>query len=176
MDRKLLEVARNSIKKSLGLSFKDVVVKKEWQENRATFVTLTINKNLRGCIGSIEARQSIYEDIRHNAYSAAFNDPRFPPVTSDELDNIKIEISILTPLKEIIYNTEEDILKSIIPFKMGLLLEHGFYRGTFLPQVWEHFNEPKDFFNHLKQKAGLSIDFFDPQMKLYYYEVEKCQE
>ncbi len=176
MDKRLLELARNEINRSLGLKYSDIKKEKEWDDKRATFVTLTKDGNLRGCIGSLEARQSIYEDIKDNAKSAAFRDPRFPPVTESEIQNIKIEISILTPLKEITFDTEADIINKIIPFKMGLLLECGMYRGTFLPQVWEHFNRPEDFFRHLKQKAGLSEDFFDPGMKLFSYEVDKCQE
>lgn len=176
MNKKLLELARSEINRYLGLEYKSIEKEDEWDEKRATFVTLTIDGNLRGCIGSLEAKQSIYEDIKHNSISAAFGDPRFPQLTESEIQNTIIEISVLTPLKEIIFNTETDITNQIIPFKMGLLLEYGMYRGTFLPQVWEYFNRPEDFFRNLKQKAGLSEDFFDPSMKLFYYEVAKCQE
>lgn len=176
MDRDLLKVARSSIKKYLGLPYEDIEVKSEWNLKRATFVTLEKNGKLRGCIGSLEARRSLYDDIKENAISAGFRDPRFFPLQEDEISKIKIEISILTPLKEITFESENEILNRIVPFKMGLLLEYGYNRGTFLPQVWEYYPEPKDFFNHLKQKAGLREDFYSDDMKLYYYEVEKCQE
>lgn len=176
MNRKLLVVAKNVIKKHLDIQYNPVKKEKEWEDIRATFVTLTIDNKLRGCIGSLVPTRTIFEDIKHNAYVAAFEDPRFPQLTKAEIDNLKIEISILTTLKEINFTTEKDILNKIIPDKIGLLLEYGFNRGTFLPQVWEVFPEPIDFFNNLKQKAGLSTDFFDTKMKLFYYEVEICKE
>ncbi len=176
MDRDLLFLARNSLRKTLGLDYKEVEIKEEWIKERATFVTITESGDLRGCIGSLEARQPLYVDIKTNINSAAFRDPRFYPLQAGEIDNISIEISILTPLKEITFKTEEDLLKQIVPFKMGLLLEHGLNRGTFLPQVWENFPTTEVFFNHLKQKAGLTSDFFSSDMKLFYYEVEKCKE
>lgn len=176
MDRDLLQLARNSIKEYLGLPKNNIEIKPEWNDKRATFVTLEKNGKLRGCIGSLEPRRPLYEDIKENAISAGFRDPRFFPLKEDEIEQIKIEISILTPLKEINFNSESDIISKIEPFKMGLLLEYGYNRGTFLPQVWEYYPEPIDFFKHLKQKAGLREDFYSDDMKLYYYEVEKCQE
>lgn len=176
MDRDLLKVARSSIKDYLGLPSDTIEIKEDWLIKRATFVTLEKNGKLRGCIGSLEARRPLHEDIKENAISAGFRDPRFFPLQEDEIEKIKIEISILTPLKEITFKSEDEILKKIIPFKMGLLLEYGYNRGTFLPQVWEYYPEPGDFFNHLKQKAGLRTDFYNDGMKLYSYEVEKCKE
>lgn len=176
MDETLLKIARNAIKEYLCLDFESIEIKNKWKEKRATFVTLTKGGELRGCIGSLEPIRSIYEDIRHNAVSAAFRDPRFFPLEQGELDEIKIEVSILSPLEELTFTTEEDLIKKIIPFKMGLVLEYGYNRGTFLPQVWDHYPEPREFFNHLKLKSGLSQDFFNEAMKVFFYEVEKCQE
>lgn len=176
MDRDLLKLARNTIREYLGMDFEEVKIKSEWEDLRATFVTLNKNGKLRGCIGSLEARKSLYEDVKSNAISAGFRDPRFFPLQKQDIDSITIEISILSELKEINFNSQEDIYKKIIPFKMGLLLEYGYNRGTFLPQVWEYYPKPEDFFKHLKLKAGLREDFYSDEMKLYYYEVEMCQE
>lgn len=158
------------------MEYIDIREKPEWKIERATFVTITKNGKLRGCIGSLEPRRSIYEDIKSNALAAGFKDPRFFPLQPNDIDKINIEISVLTELQEIKFENEEDLLKQIVPFKMGLVLEYGYNRGTFLPQVWEYYPEPELFFNHLKLKSGLSEDFFDGDMKLYYYEVDKCQE
>ncbi len=176
IDRSLLILARNSIKEYLGVDYDPIRIKSDWNIKRATFVTITKNENLRGCIGSLEAKRTLHEDIEENSISAAFRDPRFFPLQLEELGKIKIEISVLTELKEIVFNSELDILDKIIPNKMGLLLEYKSARGTFLPQVWKHYPDPKGFFNHLKLKAGLKVDFFNEDLKLYYYEVEKCQE
>lgn len=176
MDKNILVYARNAIKRKFNLETEPIEIPLEWNIKQASFVTLTLDGKLRGCIGSLEANTSLKEDVQHNAVAAAFYDPRFNPLTPKELTKVKIEVSILTPLKPIQFETENDILQIIVPFKMGLLLEYGFNRGTFLPQVWDYYPNPKDFFEHLKLKAGLKKDFFDPNIKIFYYEVEKCQE
>lgn len=176
MDRDLLKLARWSIAQELELKFDKVAIKEDWQVKRGTFVTITKNEKLRGCIGSLIGYRELSDDIIQNAKSAAFRDPRFFPLTDDEFDKISIEISILSPLERIEFLDEEDILTKIEPFKDGLYLKHGYKSGTFLPQVWEHYPEPRDFFNHLKQKAGLPMTFYSEDMELYRYSVEKCQE
>ncbi|MGL1891172.1 MAG: AmmeMemoRadiSam system protein A [Spirochaetaceae bacterium] len=176
MDKELLNIARNKLERHFGLTTDTLNIKDEWRSPGATFVTLTENGNLRGCIGSMEAVRPLIEDLESNAIAAALRDPRFPPLKKDELKSIKIEISLLSELKEVEFTTQEDILTFIKPFEMGLLLEFGLYRGTFLPQVWQYYPKPEEFFKHLKMKAGLDEDFFEQDMKLYYYEVEKCLE
>lgn len=176
IDRELLILARNAIKEYLGLNIEPIDIKNRWKADRATFVTITKNSKLRGCIGSLEPKRALYRDVEENAISAAFRDPRFFPLQVEDLDKIKIEISVLTELKEITFSSESDIISKIVPYKMGLLLEYKNNRGTFLPQVWEHYPDPKDFFNHLKIKAGLNKEFYNSELRLYYYEVEKCQE
>lgn len=176
MDRDLLLVVRNRLEQYFRTEVEDVITKDEWLEPGATFVTLTKNGNLRGCIGSLQAVRPLIDDIKSNALAAALKDPRFPPVKESELDEINIEISLLSPLTPLDFETEEDILKKIKPFEMGLVLEFGLYRGTFLPQVWEYYPKPADFFNHLKMKAGLNEEFFHKNMKVSWYSVEKCQE
>ncbi|MBN2617640.1 MAG: AmmeMemoRadiSam system protein A [Spirochaetales bacterium] len=176
MDRDLLLLARNEILKELKLPYNDIKIKKDWNEKLATFVTLTKNGNLRGCIGSLIPTKPLYQDIKYNSIQSAFYDPRFEKLSENELDQVKIEISLLSSLKQMKFKSEQDLINQLIPFRMGLILEYGFHRGTFLPQVWEYYPNPKDFFNHLKIKAGLPIDFYNKNMIINFYEVEKCSE
>ena len=120
----------------------------------ATFVTLTIQGVLRGCIGTPQARAPLAEDVQENAIRAALMDPRFPPVTADELDEIEIEVSVLTPPRALDCPPEERADR-IRPGVDGLLLSSGFHRGLLLPQVWDKIPDPEDFLAILCQKAGL---------------------
>lgn len=142
----------------------------------ATFVTLTQGGQLRGCIGSLEAWRPLGEDVRANARSAAFRDPRFPPLGRAELDRTRVEVSLLTPPLPMSVAGEEDAIRQMRPGIDGMIFEYRGRRGTFLPQVWESLPEPRDFFTHLKQKAGFSPDFWSPDVKLYRYEVKKWKE
>ncbi|HHJ39677.1 MAG: hypothetical protein AXA67_00830 [Methylothermaceae bacteria B42] len=142
------------------------------QEQRATFVTLQENGQLRGCIGSLEPRRPLAEDVIYNAFAAAFQDPRFPPVTEDEVDNLDIHISVLSPLEEIQFISEQDLLSKIRPGIDGLVLEDGHHRGTFLPAVWESLPNPVDFLRHLKLKAGLPPDYWSNNLRMYRYTTE----
>ncbi len=142
----------------------------------AVFVTLTEAGRLRGCIGSLEAHRSLGEDLEQNARAAAFNDPRFPPLTPAELPRAHVEISVLTPATPLAFRDESDALAQLRPGVDGVILEYGWHRATFLPQVWEQLPEPRLFMSHLKQKAGLSGDFWDKAVRLSRYGVEKFKE
>jgi uncharacterized protein len=121
----------------------------------ATFVTLTVQGVLRGCIGTPQARAPLAEDVQENAIRAALMDPRFPPVAADELDGLEIEVSVLTPPR-LLDSPPEQRAQRIQPGVDGLLLSSGFHRGLLLPQVWEKIPDPEDFLAILCQKAGLS--------------------
>jgi AmmeMemoRadiSam system protein A len=121
----------------------------------ASFVTLTAEGVLRGCIGTPVAHSPLVEDVRENAVRAALMDPRFPAVTADELDQLEIEVSVLTPPQPLDCPPEKRI-ERIRPGVDGLLLMSGFHRGLLLPQVWEKIPEPEDFLSILCRKAGLS--------------------
>jgi len=142
----------------------------------ATFVTLTRNGRLRGCIGSLEAWRPLADDVRENACSAAFRDPRFPPLNADELADIRVEVSLLTPAAPMHFANESDALRQLRPGVDGVILSHGGHRATFLPQVWEQLPEPAVFLAHLKQKAGLRSDFWSDDVALSRYQVEKWKE
>ncbi len=131
---------------------------------------------LRGCIGSLEARRSLLNDLRENALAAAFRDPRFPPLTEDELTEVQLEVSLLSPLEPLNIQSEEEALNCICPGQDGLLLECDGRKGTFLPQVWEQLPDPQDFLRHLKMKAGLSPMGWDRDYQLFRYSVSHWSE
>jgi len=142
----------------------------------ATFVTLTQQGNLRGCIGSLEAWRPLDEDVRANAQAAACRDPRFAPLSAAELAQTRVEVSLLTPAIPMPVADEADALRQMRPGIDGLIFECHGRRGTFLPQVWESLPNPHDFFAHLKQKAGFTADFWSPDVRLHRYEVQKWKE
>jgi hypothetical protein len=128
------------------------------QEKCGCFVTLTIRGDLRGCIGTIEGYRPLYQGIIDNARNAALSDPRFPPVTPDELAVITVEVSILTPPVPFTYPNPDALLKAITPGVDGIILSKGMRQATFLPQVWEQLPDKQSFLEHLAMKAGLARD------------------
>jgi len=147
------------------------------RENGATFVTLTINDRLRGCIGILEARQSLAEDVREHAIAAALQDPRFPPVMEGELDRIKIEVSRLTRPLPLEYKDPTDLISKLRPHVDGVILQDGYRRATFLPQVWEKISNPAEFLNYLCDKMGLSENAWRTKhLDVFVYRVEEFHE
>ena len=145
----------------------------------ACFVTLTKKGQLRGCIGSLEAWRPLAADVCENAVAAAFRDPRFPPLTADELSDTRVEVSLLTAPEAMTFSSEADALAQMRPEVDGIILECDGRRATFLPQVWEQLPEPWQFMTQLKLKAGLPADFWshgDSIVKLWRYGVEKWKE
>lgn len=135
----------------------------------ATFVTLNLNQQLRGCIGTLDAYQPLVKDVSEHAYSAAFQDPRFSAVTESELPGLEIHISILTPSEPMNFTSEDDLLKQLQPGIDGLILNDGAHKATFLPSVWEQLKEPKEFLSHLKRKAGLDDNYWSESIKAFRY-------
>lgn len=171
--QRLLKLARQSIEHGLEKGKALKVKDDEWPDSvkveAACFVTLNINSQLRGCIGHLSAIQSLVDDVAENAYSAAFRDPRFQPLTADELDDIHIDISVLTPPEKMSFSDEEDLLSQIEPGEDGLILKDGFRQGTFLPSVWEQLPDKNDFWTHLKLKAGLAPDHWSDTVEVSRY-------
>lgn len=147
----------------------------ELMEERATFVTLEIGDQLRGCIGMLEACRPLAEDVAENAFAAAFRDPRFPPVSPTELDDLEISISVLSPPEEMVFSSEEDLLEQIRPGIDGLILQDGFRKGTFLPSVWEQLPKTEAFFEHLKLKADLAPGHWSDTLRVFRYTAEYIQ-
>ncbi|KAA0285219.1 MAG: AmmeMemoRadiSam system protein A [Chloroflexi bacterium] len=146
-------------------------------EKGASFVTLTIRGDLRGCIGTLEAYQPLAEDVREHAISAAMDDPRFPPVTESELSGIHIEVSRLTTPQELEYSTGEDLMRKLRPHIDGVILKHGFHKATFLPQVWEKIPDPQEFLDQLCYKMGERSNLWrNTRLQVYTYQVEEFHE
>lgn len=143
----------------------------------ASFVTLTQEGELRGCIGSIEPRRPLVLDVQENAIAAAFHDPRFAPLSRRELDRTHIEISVLTLPQPLEYEGPVDLLSRLRPGVDGVIIERGWHRATFLPQVWEKLPDPREFLAHLCLKAGLPPDDYRrPGLRVYTYQVESFEE
>lgn len=172
----LLEVAHKSIEYGLATGMPLAIAVKqepsELSQSRATFVTLTSKGELRGCIGMLEAHRPLIQDVTENAFAAAFHDPRFPPVTRDEFNNLEISISILSPSEEIFFPDETTLLQQICPGVDGLILAEGHKRGTFLPSVWKDLPNKTQFLKHLKRKAGLAENYWSPALRVWRYTTE----
>ena len=148
------------------------------REPGASFITLTIHGQLRGCIGALEAYQPLAKDVRAHAIAAALEDPRFPPVREDELSRIQIEVSRLTRPRPLEYKDAEDLLSKLRPHVDGVILRDGMYhRGTFLPQVWEKIPDAAEFLNNLCYKMGVSKNLWrNKHLDVLIYQVEEFHE
>lgn len=164
----LIELAKFSIAKKLGLEYPEPE-SFECTDKIATFVTLKLNGELRGCIGTLTAHRPLLEDVRENALSAAFRDPRFEPLSKDEFKDISISISLLTKPEDISFSSEEDLLSQIRPGIDGLIIRDGNHRGTFLPSVWDDLPDKELFWKYLKRKAGLPQDYWSSSMEVQRY-------
>ena len=176
----LLEIAKEAIESKFTTKEidKKLLLEKhpELKEEGAVFVTLTLNDNLRGCMGSIIPHRSLLDDVINNAQAAAFKDPRFLPLTKDEFKNIKIEVSILTIPVELEYKDKEDLKEKIEPNKDGVILKSGTHQATYLPQVWEELPTFELFFKYLCQKAGLNdSNCLETHPIILTYQVEKIE-
>lgn len=145
---------------------------------RATFVTLRIAGRLRGCMGVLEACRPLIADAAHNAYNAAFSDPRFEPVTSHEAPLLDVHISVLSEPVELTVADEAALLASLRPGEDGLILEHAATgrRATFLPAVWETIADPTPFLAHLKAKARIEPDEWPADLRVFRYTAQSFPE
>ncbi len=174
--RTLLPIARASIATQLGKNHPADESAAWLREQGASFITLNLEKKLRGCIGSLRAHRALLDDIKANAQAAAFKDPRFKPLTVDEYESIEVEISLLSALNALTFTNETSALAQLQPHVHGVIFEYGHHHSTFLPQVWDSFNDPVIFMATLKQKAGLPPNFWEPGVKLHTYTVAKFRE
>lgn len=174
--RRLTELAKSSIRHGLKTGKPLIIDLAEYPaelaRQRATFVTLQKQRQLRGCIGTLDAIRPLAVDIAENAFSAAFRDPRFPPLDAHELSGLDVHLSILTPPEPMTFTSEQDLLNQLRAGTDGLILVDGHRRGTFLPSVWESLPEPEQFLRHLKQKAGRAPDYWSDTIRVYRYRTE----
>ena len=177
----LLRLAREALQQGVagqtmvGLRLEDLTP--SLRAEGASFVTLTIHGQLRGCIGALEPYQPLAEDVREHAVAAALEDPRFPPVSRQELDRIEIEVSRLTLPRSLEYRDAEDLLSRLRPHMDGVILRDGFRRATFLPQVWEKIPDKAEFLDNLCYKMGAAPDTWRRRhLEVLTYEVEEFSE
>ena len=174
--RVLLPLARAAIARELGRPHASDASAPWLHEPGASFVTLTQQGRLRGCIGSLEPHRPLLADVRANAVAAALRDPRFAPLAARELEATEVEVSLLSPMQPMTFAGEAEALAQLRPGIDGVVLSFGAQRGTFLPQVWEQLPETRDFMAQLKRKAGLPADFWHAELRLLRYTVSKYKE
>lgn len=172
----LLPIARAAIARVLGRAHALDTSAPWLQQNAATFVTLMMHGQLRGCIGSLQACRALREDVEVNAVAAAMRDPRFALLTAAELDQTLISVSLLSPMQPLPFESQAEALARLRPGIDGIVLEFDAHRSTFLPQVWEQLPTADTFMAQLKRKAGLPVEFWSDRIRLQRYTVAKWEE
>ena len=172
----LITLARNAIGARFGHAAAVVPRDPVLDQPGATFVTLVQDRELRGCVGSLEARRALGADVSENAVAAAFRDPRFLPLAAHEFQLTSVEVSLLSPQEPLIVTGQDDLLRRLRANIDGLVLQYEHHRATFLPQVWETLPEPREFVGALKKKAGLREDFWSSEIVVARYTVTKWKE
>jgi len=171
----LTGLARGAISSALGLPAN--LPSADWlNADGASFVTLTQQGELRGCIGSLQAWRPLRDDVIDNAISAALHDPRFMPLRRGELPITHIEVSVLNPSEPMPFTSKEDALAQLRPGVDGVILSVGRHRATFLPQVWDELPDPDQFIAHLMRKAGLAPTYWGDDVSLARYTVTAFHE
>ncbi len=146
------------------------------RRERASFVTLHKAGQLRGCIGTIDACLPLARDIALRAWSAAFQDRRFPRLEAEEFDHLELSVSVLTAPEPLPFRDHDDLVDKIAPGEDGLILEQGYRRGVFLPSVWESLPDKREFLRHLEMKAGLPVDDWRSSRRVYRFRTEYFSE
>lgn len=200
----LLHLARAAIAREFGFVSHDLP-RIEWlEEPGATFVTLTLNDRLHGCIGSLEANRPLIDDVCYNAVAAAFQDPRYAPLTKQEFADVIIEVALLSKPEPIHFSSEQDALAQLNPGLDGVIFEYkpsnnspadpagggtqglaaistpdpysSTRRATFLPHAWADFPHAEVFLARLKGQAGLPEDFWSVDIRLARFTIQKWRE
>lgn len=176
-EHELIILARESIK--CAMEKKDIIVnekiKEKYSRKQACFVTLTKNGELRGCIGNLKAERELWKNIINNAIASASLDPRFKPLSKAELDKIKIEISLLSKLKQIKYKNVKELKQKI--FGKGVVIKKSQNIATYLPQVWKLLSDAELFLSSLCEKAGLESDAWKKdELDVFVYGVKVIKE
>lgn len=181
----LLDHARRTIMERLGEDYnrkasellEQKLAESCFENKRGTFVTLTLDGRLRGCIGNMSSTVTLRDGVRQNAVNAAFQDPRFSPLTGAELEKVHIEISILTEPEKLEHKGGDDLVQKLRPNIDGVVISKGAYRATFLPQVWEQLPRPDDFLSRLCTKAGIPANAWRSEvLEVQTYQVISIEE
>jgi len=172
----LLRLARQAIETALHGGDVPLPADAIFQTPAAVFVTLREHGDLRGCVGSIEADQPLGRAVVSAARAAAFTDPRFAPLSIGELDAVRIEISVLSPLVPLPVASEAEAIRALARTRPGVLLRCGHRQGLLLPKVWESVADAAEFLRHLKRKAGLPADYWSEAVELLTFTTDECAE
>ncbi len=175
----LLKLARNSIGHYVTTtSYPEPIqpCSQAVEQVRACFVTLRLLGGLRGCIGHLEPIMTLNQAVIENAIAAACRDYRFNPLSINELTQVVIDISVLSPQQRLIAQSKQDLLAQLSPSIDGLVIQYRNHKATFLPSVWQQLPEPEQFLQHLMQKAGLAQDFWNPDIQCYRYQTSSFSE
>jgi len=179
----LVRLARMTLEEELGiepgasLELEEALEDPSFSVHRGTFVTLKIDRSLRGCIGSLSSREPVKDGVRRNAVNAAFHDPRFPRLTVEELRKVDIEVSVLTEPEPLEFSNPDDLVKKLRPGIDGVILQSGGRSATFLPQVWEQLPSADSFLGNLCMKAGLPVDNWKTEkVEVMIYQVQYFEE
>jgi AmmeMemoRadiSam system protein A len=177
--RQLLRLAKASVVQGLHSGKPLVVTLADYdadlRQPAASFVTLERYKQLRGCIGRLEAVRPLVLDVVDNAFSAAFKDPRFSPLMASELAGLSLHLSVLSSADALEFSSEAELLAQLRPGVDGLIVQVDSHRATFLPSVWSQLPKPSQFLNQLKRKAGLAADYWSPMLKAWRYTTQSFQ-
>ena len=175
--RRLLELARSAVEHGAATGRALEVDPQDYplalRRPGAAFVTLRVGGELRGCTGELEAWRPLVASVAHHAHSAAFRDPRFPPLAPGELGGLDLHISVLGPLERVEARSEGELLTALTRGLDGLLIDDGLHRATFLPAVWESLPEAQEFVRELLHKAGLARGSWPIGMRAWRYRVEE---
>ena len=175
--KELLALARTSISSHFEQIRVVLPEDEAFIPKKGVFVSLHKGEELRGCIGTLEAYQPLALDVQEHAIAAALEDYRFNPVTPGELDQIEMEISWLSEPQDIDYDKPDSLPDHLRPGVDGVILQDGFRKATFLPQVWQQLPDPKYFLSHLCQKMGASADLWRRRkLQVKIYQVEEFNE
>ncbi len=172
----LLEAAKTAIRYQTARGktpkVNEIKFPRQLQAQRATFVTVKLDGKLRGCIGSTAPRQALITDVISSACKAVAADPRFPPVTEEEVPRLEVSVSILSTPRQVAFASEDELVAQLRPKADGLILLEGKKRGLFLPQVWDSLPDPRQFVRNLKVKAGLKPDYWSAKVKVFRFTTE----
>lgn len=177
--QKLLKLSRVLLENRLINTSHNLKQYKEkvFEQKQGVFVTLHLNGELNGCMGHIEATESIYENVIHLSQAAAFEDIRFASLTAEDLRDLNIEISILSIPKKLSANSNRELIQQIRPGIDGVILYTGYHSAMFLPQVWEQIPDRESFVDQLCRKAGQSMDYWRSNpIEVLVYQVECFEE
>ena len=172
----LVSLSRSTIAEALGIDVDAEIIPSWMRSPGASFVTLTIDGHLRGCIGSLIAYRPLVDDVRMNSLAAAFEDPRFFPLTIEEYDKILVEVSVLSVPETMPCSTREEVLASLRPDIDGVILTSRSGRAIVLPQVWMEYPTPEDFLTHVCTKAGIAPDYWGDDIGIERYHVTDYPE